>query len=463
MSTTNSLFAAYEQREEKILKDFFEFLSFKSVATDHHYHEDVLACANWLENYLTQMGMTVERWETAGYPVIFASHLKAGPDKPTVLIYNHYDVQPADPLELWKSPPFEPSIRDGEVYARGAQDNKGQCHYVLNAIKYLLETNKELPVNLKLLIEGEEEGGSQNLPETLKLKAKQLKADHLIVADVGTASMTTPTITLGLRGVLMATLELSGSKTDLHSGLYGGLVYNPNHALVGLLAKLRDDKGRIAVPGFYDEVTPISEKDKNSLSSPVPLTQILAAIGAEPCGGEKDFSPLESTWLRPTLEINGIGGGYAAEGFKAVIPAKATAKISCRLVPKQEPEVIAQRLEHFLRQNCPEGISLKFTLHPGSGIATRSEVDSNCVQAANKAYTEVFGKPASFVLEGASVPIVHDLKEISGAELLLMGFGLPDDQIHAPNEHFGLDRMKMGFATIIRILEILGARTSTSA
>jgi len=452
--TIDSLKGYYKEHEKELLEEFFTFLEFQSISSESDSKQEVLNCAEWLAAYLKKIGFDTQLWPTAGYPVIFASYLKAGPDKPTLLIYNHYDVQPVDPIELWESPPFEPAIRGGQIYARGAQDNKGQCFYTIQALKALLKISGTLPVNVKLCIEGEEECGSRSLSSILKTKFKELQADYLAIVDLGIPSLDKPSITLGLRGIITMDIELSGAKSDMHSGSNGGLLYNPNHALVELLAKMRDRSGKITIPGFYDDVVSLEEGEKEQVSWDFKPEEYKAMFGVLPTGGEKDYSHLERNWVRPTLEINGLTGGYSGAGFKTVIPSKASAKISCRLVPNQSPDKIARLVKEYLEKNVPEGITVKVNIHHG-GKAIRSNPDSKVVQAFARAYEEVFHKPCQFIFEGASIPIVTELAETSRSEVVLLGLGLADDNIHAPNEHFGLDRMEKGFLIIGKALEEL--------
>ncbi len=376
-------------------------------------------------------------------------------DKPTLLIYHHYDVQPADPLEKWLSPPFEPTLREGQVYARGAQDNKGQCFYVLQALKLLKEQLGSLPLNIKLCIEGEEEIGSVGLSGLLQEKKEALKADYLAVVDLNLPDSQTPSLTLGLRGIVTADVQVRGSAVDLHSGSHGGIVANPIHVLVKLLADLRDAEGRITIPGFYDHVKEVSPEELADLSLHFDAEEYRQQTGASPVGGEKNYSVLERNWIRPTLEINGIHGGYTGEGFKTVIPAFAQAKISCRLVPDQDPEPIAECLRAYFKQNAPFGVEVSVSTHPGHGKAVRIQPHSHLVQSFAKAFEEVFQKPCQFILSGASIPIVAELKEACGGETVLLGLGLTTDQVHAPNEHFGVDRMKKGIMLMARVIPLL--------
>lgn len=448
----------FQKRSQDIFRDFFTFLAFPSISSEPSFKPQVQACADWLSDYLRKMGFTVELWPTSGHPTIFASHMQAGSDKPTILIYNHYDVQPVDPLPEWLSPPFEPIIRDGQIFARGAQDNKGQCFYTIQALKTMLELNKRFPVNIKLCIEGEEECGSSGLSKIIPQKREALKADYLAVVDLGIPAENRPSITLGLRGLITLDVEVQGSTTDLHSGCHGGLAYNPIHALTELLASLRDSSGKITVPGFYDDVENINAKEKALLSLAFNAQEYMESFGTKATGGEKAFSPNERAWLRPTLEINGISGGYSGSGFKTVIPAKAYAKISCRLVPNQDPQKIGKLIADYLEKKAPEGIKVKVTVRPGQGKALRTKASSEVAKAFAQAYSEVFQTNCEYIFEGASIPIIPELAAASQSEVVLVGLGLPDDCIHAPNEHFGVDRFEQGFLSMIRALEILGKK-----
>lgn len=445
----------FNENEKKILDDYFKFLRFPSVSTESKYISEVNACAQWLMDYLEKIGFDVELWPTKGHPTLFASNLKAGPDKPTLLIYNHYDVQPIDPIQEWVSPPFEPTIRNGEVYARGASDNKGQCFYTIQALKALLELEGTLPINIKLCIEGEEEAGSAGLAEILEQKKEDLQADYLAIVDLGIPKKDQPAITLGIRGLITMDVEVQGSDIDLHSGSHGGLTYNPIHALIKILSSLRDAQGKITIPGFYDDVQPLSQEDRKKISLKFDEKEYQDMFGAHATGGEKEFSPMERVWTRPALEINGINGGYSGSGFKTVIPAKAIAKVSCRLVPNQDPQKIGELVARYIENQAFEGIKVRVNLHAGKGKAVRADCDSAVVQAFSKAYQEVFQKPTQFIFEGASIPIVTELTAVSGAEVVLVGVGLADDKIHAPNEHFGIDRLKQGFLIMATAIENL--------
>lgn len=444
-----------EKDRPQWLKEYYQFLSFPSISSEPEFKKSLLECADWLMKYLKDLHFNVELWPTAGHPVIFASNLEAGPDKPTLLIYNHYDVQPVDPLELWNSEPFKPTEREGQIYARGAQDNKGQCFYVIQALKYLLQQDGKLPINIKLCIEGEEEVGSHGLSGILKDKAKQLKADYLAIVDLGLRDPNIPALTLGIRGIVTMDVEVTGSKTDLHSGTHGGIAKNPIHALVELLATLRDDQGKVKIPGFYDQVTEMSPEDKKAITFDFNADDYDKNIGGKPTGGEKQFTPHERAWIRPTIEVNGINGGYWGQGFKTVIPSKAIAKVSCRLVPNQDPAHIAQLVADYLKKQAPEGVKVNVKIHPGFGKAVRIRPTSKVVKAFTQAFEEVFNHRCEYILAGGSIPIVTELAEACGGEVLMMGLGLDSDLIHAPNEHFGIDRIEKGIQIMAKGIGLL--------
>lgn len=457
MSNVNFLKNYFDKNKTQLLDDFFTFLRFESISTDSAYKSQVLDCANWLAKYIKDSGMQVELWDTVRYPVIFAEWKDTSKDLPTVLIYFHYDVQPIDPIELWTSPPFEPTLRDGEIYARGAMDDKGQAFYVIAALKALLEKDGRLPVNVKLCIEGEEECGSQGIKSVLEQKASQLRADHFFVVDLGIHAMDKPAVTLGIRGICTFSVELKGSSTDLHSGTHGGVAYNPLHALVDILAKMRAPDGKILIPGFYDDVETLTKEEKSQLDLSFDLEEYKQFFGGLPNGGEKSFSPIESSWLRPTLEVNGIGGGYSGEGFKTVIPAKASAKISCRLVPNMNPDKISKSVIDFIKSNVPEGMEVNIHAD-GQGAALRTPLDTPGVKAVKQAFEEVTKHTTSYILSGGSIPIAEKLANAASAKTVLFGYGLPGDNLHAPNEHFGVERIKLGMATVGRALEIIGQK-----
>lgn len=438
------------------LEEFYIFLRFPSISSELEYRQSMLDCSEWVIKTLNDLGFTTESWPTDGHPVIYAHDLSAGPDKPTLLIYNHYDVQPVDPLEEWLSPPFEPVMRNGEIYARGAQDNKGQCFYILLALKMLKDLTGTLPLNVKLCIEGEEEVASPGLSKLIPMKKDQLKADYLAIVDLCLKNATTPTLTLGIRGSLTLDVEVQGALTDLHSGYHGGVVPNPIHTLVSLLSSLRDANGHILLPGFYQNVKKMSDEELSLISFQFDEEEYFKQTGTHPTGGETEYTPSERAWIRPTLEINGIYGGYMGKGFKTVIPGKAYAKLSCRLVPDQDPQEVGQLIKTYLEEHAPRGIQVTVHLRPGGGRAFRINPQSSIVRALSQAFEEVFKVPCNLIYEGASIPVVPELAKSSGAETIMLGLGLLSDQIHAPNEHFGIDRLEKGILIMARAMQILG-------
>jgi acetylornithine deacetylase/succinyl-diaminopimelate desuccinylase-like protein len=353
------------------LPDFFEFLSIPTISSEPAYKEQVKEGAMWVKRRLEQIGFHTSLWEGAGHPIVYGKSAEI-PGKPTLLIYNHYDVQPVDPLELWESPPFEPTVRDGQVFARGAQDNKGQCFYVLEALRHLKDIHGGFPINIKVCIEGEEECGSTHLSKTIPGKNKELKADYLAIVDLGIPSLKEPAITLGTRGLVTFDLEVIGSSTDLHSGSHGGVAYNPLFALCQLLAEAKSPSGKIMIPGFYDSIVPTPEEVIKALDLTFDKEQYHETFAIYPTGGEKECSPLENLWLKPTFEINGLSGGYSGKGFKTVIPAKASAKLSCRLVPGQDPTEIGLIVKNYFEKKSPGGLKVKVEVHFGKGAAVRT-------------------------------------------------------------------------------------------
>lgn len=426
------------------LSDFFTFLSFESISSEPKSAPHMIACRQWLSSYLERMGFNVEVWETGGHATLFASNDSAGKEAKTLLIYNHYDVQPVDPLELWESPPFEPTVRGGKVYARGAQDNKGQCFFMLTALKRYKEVHGSFPLNIKLCIEGEEEIGSVGLAKILETKKTSLKADYLAVVDCGYPDPKRPAISLGTRGIVTFDVELTGSTTDLHSGSHGGIAYNPIRALVEILSSFYGASGEVQIDGFYASVIDVPENIKKQVDFTFDEAQYAAMTGAIPQGGEQEYPPLMRAFFRPTLEINGIWGGYTGEGFKTVIPAKAHAKLSCRLVPNQVPREIASLVKNAILARVPKGIAAKVTLHEGVGGPVFSSPNSPVLAQFKACYEKNFQKPCGFVSMGGSIPIIEQLAKVAQAEVIFLGLGLPEDQIHAPNESFSLDRLEVG-------------------
>ncbi len=453
LETFKKLFKASEKSFEE---QFFEFLRFPSISADKAFRPELKACAEWVERYLADSGFKVTVWNKDDAPVLFAENSAAGPTAPTILIYNHYDVQPVDPIDLWETKPFTPTRKGNSIVARGAQDNKGQCFYVISCLRALFKEHGKFPLNIKLIIEGEEESGSKSLPHIIQEHKDALKADYLLVVDVGMLNSTTPAITLGTRGMACFTVEVTSSFSDLHSGVHGGMVYNPLHALVEILASLRDVNGHIAIPGFYDAVVAPTAEELSYISLDFNNQEFQQEFGCLPTGGEKGFSPLERSWLRPTLEINGIAGGYGGPGSKTVIPAKAIAKLSCRLVPDQDPHIITERIKRFIESKQAPGFSVSCQIHEGMGKPVRTSPNSLLVEALTEACEKVYHKKASYIYEGASIPIISELAKASQAEVAFFGLGLASDKIHAPNENFGWDRIQNGFIIIGDALTTLG-------
>lgn len=454
MVTIAELKAWFEKNRSRIREDYFHFLRFPSISADPAYHTACNDCARWLVDYIKKGGMAAEEISTSSLPLVYAEDLSAGSGKPTVLIYGHYDVQPVDPLELWKSPPFEPTERDGIIYARGAVDDKGQIFYAVCAALCWKDLGRALPVNLKFCIEGEEEYHSEGLSRMLPKLKNKMMADYLLVVDFDQFDRDMPAISLGARGFVALELTLTGSNTDLHSGLYGGIAYNPNRALVELLSKLWDCDGRVQVPGFYDGVAePTAEEIKGHVCRHE-RAYYTKHFGIEAFGGEKGRSLHEASCFRPTLELNGIVGGYTGAGIKTVIPASAHAKITCRLIPNQDPEKICKAIQAFLQKEVSHGMKIDFVPHKGEP-SFRGDRNSKIVKAVAAAATETTGNKCEYLLTGGSIPVVPELIRVFGAAVAGMGFGLIDDQIHAPNEHFDMQRFEQGFLTVGRALSLL--------
>ncbi|GIV58205.1 MAG: hypothetical protein KatS3mg042_1118 [Rhodothermaceae bacterium] len=427
-----------------------DLLRIPSISTDPAYAAEVRRAAGWLVDHFKAIGVAhAEAIDTDGHPIVYAEH-PVDPALPTVLVYGHYDVQPPDPLELWTSPPFEPVIRDGVLYARGACDDKGQLFMHLKAAEAYLAAEGGPPVNLKFLLEGEEESGSKHLPGFIEAHRDRLAADVVLISDTDLFGPGIPSITYGLRGLAYIEVTLTGPDRDLHSGMYGGAIENPINALCRLIAGLHDEDHRVTIPGFYDNVVPLTEEERATFRA-LPFDEKAWAeeVGVRVTKTEKGYSVLEAISARPTLDVNGIWGGYTGQGAKTVLPSQAHAKISMRLVPNQTPDEIAEKARAYFEANCPPTMKLTFrNLHGGHGVLV--DTHSPAMQAAARALKEVFGRDPFFVRSGGSIPVVADFKTILGLDSVLMGFGLNSDAIHSPNEHFGLDRFRQGIASIIR-------------
>ena len=442
--------------QSRQLDELSGWLRIPSVSTLSQHKADVERAAGWLSQKMTAIGLqNVEVIQSGGHPIVYGDWLHAADDAPTVLIYGHYDVQPVDPLELWTSPPFEPTVRGEDLFARGASDDKGQLFAHVAAVEALLETFGKLPVNVKFLVEGEEEVGSPALTTYLPAETEKLAADVCLISDTHILSPEQPMIIYGLRGVWAGEISVQGPSQDLHSGMFGGAVHNPNQALCALLARLHDSAGRITVPGFYDDVETLTEKERTALAQvPYDESVLLQETGVPAAWGEDGFTVTERIGARPTLEINGMWGGFIGDGFKTVIPAEAHAKVSCRLVPDQESSEIGPMIEQFLRQIAPPTVEVTVnTLQHAP--ATVVPLDVPEMQAAASAYARVFGTEPVFSREGGSIPIATIVQETLGIPILFMGFGLPDDNLHAPNEKLHLPNFYRGIRVGIALMEEL--------
>lgn len=442
-----------QDNKQRFLDELLELLKIPSISADSNYAGDVKRMAEALADKMREAGAeNVEILETGGHPAVFGEKI-IGEDLPTVLVYGHYDVQPPDPLDLWDSGPFEPVIKktdihpEGAIFARGACDDKGQMYMQLKAFEAMMKTDS-LPCNVKFIIEGEEEVGSENLEGFVTQHKDKLSADMVLVSDTGIMANDVPTITTGLRGMSYVEVEVVGPNRDLHSGLYGGAVANPINILSKMISTLVDDKGRITIPGFYDEVETISEEEK-ALMANAPFSEVeyCAALGIEETQGEEGYTTLERATVRPTLDVNGIWGGYIGEGAKTVIASKANAKISMRLVPNQDYEKITEQFEKYFESIAPKSVKVKVTPHHGGEPAV-TPVDSVEYKAASLAMEETFGKKPIPLRSGGSIPIVAMFERVLGIKTVLFGFGLDSDAIHSPNEHFGLFNFYKGIETI---------------
>ena len=440
---------------ENYLEDYFSFLRFPSVSTDNQFASNVRECAQWVSQKLAAIGLESKVLPTAGHPIIWARN-KHQAGRCTVLIYGHYDVQPPDPLDLWDSPPFEPVLKDGYVFARGATDNKGQILSHILGIQETMEQNRELPVNVHLVIEGEEEIGSANLGDFLNQNRDVLKSDVAVVSDTGMIERGVPTLTYGLRGVTALEVKVTGPKMDLHSGVFGGAVANPITALAQLLATLHDREGQVSIAGFYDRVKPLENWEREAWRKlPVDGDKlVLKETGVPELFGEAGYNSVERIWARPTAEINGIGGGYQGKGTKTVIASHAMAKLTFRLVPEQDGDEILKLAKTHLRKNLPKGVTLEITDgHSGPWYLT--DPHSAIGEAAQRALREAFNRDAALIREGGSIPIVSQFRSILGVETLLMGLALPDCRAHSPNENFPLENLEGGIRLNKAILQEL--------
>jgi acetylornithine deacetylase/succinyl-diaminopimelate desuccinylase-like protein len=441
---------------ERYLDELKALLAIPSISALPEHKGDVRRCAEWCGDEMRRVGLqNVRLIETPGNPVVYGDWLGAE-GAPTILFYGHYDVQPVDPLNLWESPPFEATIRDGEIYARGSADDKGQIFMHLKAIEAFQKQGGRLPVNIKLIFEGEEEVGSRNLDDFVRSHKAELKADVVVISDSGMFARGVPSICYGLRGLVYFQIDLRGSSTDLHSGSFGGAVANPAFVLAQMIAQMKDRGGRIKIPGFYDDVVPLKEEERKAWKSlPFNERQYKKDFGIPKIFGESGYTTLERTWARPTLEVNGLLSGFTGEGAKTVLPAVSMAKISMRLVPNQEPGKIGDLFEAFVRKIAPKTVELKITRMQG-GKAWMTSFDNPFVQAAGRAIEKGFGRTPVFTREGGSIPVVSTFQEELGLPSVLFGVGLPDENAHAPNEKLDLSNFHNGIIASAHLYNEIG-------
>jgi acetylornithine deacetylase/succinyl-diaminopimelate desuccinylase-like protein len=440
----NSVIDFINTSRDRYIEELKAYLAIPSISALPQHADDVKACAKWSAEEMQRIGLqNVRLVETPGFPVVYGDWLGA-PGAPTILFYGHYDVQPVDPLELWDSPPFEATVREGEIYARGSADDKGQVFMHFKAIEAHLKQNGRLPVNMKLILEGEEEVGSANLDNFVKAHKDELAADVVVISDSPMFDRGIPSICYGLRGLVYFQIDLRGTKSDLHSGSFGGAVANPNMVLAQILSQMKDRSGKIKIPGFYDDVRELTSEEREQWKLlPFNERRYAKELGAPKLFGESGYSTLERVWARPTLEVNGLLGGFTGEGAKTVIPAVAMAKVSMRLVPNQDPDKIAQLFEAYVKKIAPKTVEVKVTrMHGGKPWMT--EFDNPFVQAAGRAIEKGFGKTPVFNREGGSIPVVATFQEILGLPSVLFGVGLPDENAHAPNEKLDLGNFHGG-------------------
>ncbi|AKD02458.1 dipeptidase [Pontibacter korlensis] len=433
--------------KDRFVNELLDMLRIPSVSADARFKADVLRNAEFLKERLLEAGAdNVELVETPGNPVVYGEKM-VDPNLPTVLVYGHYDVQPADPYELWNSPPFEPVVKDGKIYARGACDDKGQMYMHVKAFETMMQTGT-LACNVKFMIEGEEEVGSKNLATFVRENKDRLQGDVILISDTGMLGNDTPSITTGLRGMSYVEVEVTGPNRDLHSGLYGGAVANPINILCQMIASMHDENNHITIPGFYDNVEELSQEERAEMArAPFDLEKYKKALDLSDVHGEAGYVTMERNSIRPTLDVNGIWGGYTGEGAKTVIPSKAYAKISMRLVPNQSSEEITEKFKKHFKSIAPKSVKVEVKPHHG-GEPVVTPTDSPAYQAASKAYEETFGVKPVPVRSGGSIPIVAMFKSELGLDSVLMGFGLDSDAIHSPNENFGLFNYMKGIETI---------------
>lgn len=458
MSTLEPVDRFLDQNGARFVEELKEFLRIASVSADPARQADMRRAAEFVSSQLAQAGLAARVVQTAGHPIVFAEWLGAG-DAPTALVYGHYDVQPPDPLEQWISPPFEPTVRDGFLYARGASDDKGQVFTHIKSVEAWLKAAGRLPVNVKFVIEGEEEVGSRNLDQFLSANRDLVKCDVAVVSDTSQYAPGIPAITYGLRGILACEVTLHGPNRDLHSGVFGGSVANPCNGMARLIAHLHDDQHRIQVPGFYDDVVPLTPKERKAFAAlPFDEADYLKDLGVTAAWGEAGYTTAERRWARPTCDVNGLFGGYSGPGPKTIVPAYATAKITCRLVPNQDPEKLLPAVEQFLTENCPPGLRMEFRAFHGCP-ALVFDSESRFMQAARRAIASAFDAQPVMIREGGSIPVVGTFRDVLGVDTLLLGWGQNSDNLHSPNERFTLADFHRGTRASAHLWSELANRT----
>ena len=448
-----------DQNRTRHREELFEFLRIPSVSAQSDHKGDVRRCADWLRDAMTNVGLQARIMETAGHPVVLGEWREAGPDAKTVLIYGHYDVQPAEPLELWESPPFEPNVRSGRIYARGSVDDKGQLLLHLKAIEAHLRVRGRLPVNVVVLAEGEEEVGSDHLAPFVELHADRLKCDAVVISDSAMFAPGIPSILSSLRGLAYFQIDVTGPTTDLHSGSYGGAVVNPATTLARMLDTLHDDSGHVAIRGFYDRVHDYDAKQRDQMRDlPFEEERFRLETGAPALGGELGYSTLERIWTRPTCETNGLLSGYTGEGAKTVLPSKAMAKVSCRLVPDQDPAEIVTLFKDHIDTHTPGGVQVQVRYLHG-GKPWRASLEGPIYDAARAALKAAWDQEPVITGEGGSIPVVGDFTRVLGAPVLLVGFGLPGENAHAPNEWMSVENFEKGAVAVAQLWDEYAARS----
>ena len=457
MPVPRDLDAFFDANTRRIHDELFEFLRIPSVSARTEHRADVARAASWLADAMRSAGLDATIHQTAGHPIVVGEWRKAAPEAPTVLIYGHYDVQPAEPLELWTSPPFEPTVRDEKIFARGAVDDKGQLFLHVKALEAHLKVRGTLPVNVVILAEGEEEVGSENLATFVEEHADLLRADGVVISDSAMFAPGLPSILSSLRGLAYFQIDVRGPAGDLHSGSYGGAVVNPATALARIIATFHDRDGRIAIPGFYDAVREWEPAAREQIRAlPYDEEHFREEVGASALDGERGYSTLERIWTRPTCEVNGLLSGYTGEGAKTVLPATAMAKVSCRLVPDQDPRTIERLLRAHVEKVAPRGVEVTLTALHG-GKPWRAELEGPLFDAARRALAAAFGKEPVITGEGGSIPVVSDFQRILDTPVLLMGFGLPGENAHAPDEWLSATNFTAGMRAAATLWEELGA------